>query len=181
MKKMILAATALSLMAAPAFAAPVTGTVNLSGTVNAKCSPSSGGATTVTIPVDLSNADGTLNTGAVNAITASVTGSGVCNGVNTFIELDASPLVGSVAVPSGATAFANVINYTAVMGITGYAQGGNTWSNSTTAAATTGVLGLVNATAVSLDINDAALPGSATLLVAGTYTGSVTVKVTPAV
>lgn len=180
MKKLLLAATALSLMAAPAFAQSAT--INLSGEVVAKCSPSGTfGPIPLPVTADLSNATGGLNAALINALTVGQTGAGVCNGVDTKITVTATPLTGSNPPPASApAAFTNIINYTAAVVVSGYTQFPGPFTDSTTTTTgTTSNLGLVNATGVAVNIDDAALPEGASILIAGDYKGSVTIAVTP--
>lgn len=183
MKKLLIAATALSLMAAPAFAAPTTASIVINGSVTAKCDPTGAiPALTVTIPGDLSTNTGGLNAGLINALTGSGTGTGVCNGVNTTYSITATPLTGS-NVPSAAAiaaGFTNIINYQLALSLTGYASGTtNPTYTVNTGTPLTGTLGLANVTGGSFDVNGAALPSGASILVAGAYTSTVTLTVTP--
>jgi len=185
MKKLLLAATALSLMAAPAFAAdpaPPSATTSFTGTVGASCTTFVGGPVALGA---LTTGQGTLNTGAVNR-TFTLPGPFVCNGVGTTVTVNADPIARpGFTLPEGAAAagFAASIDYTATISwpeASSYTSSGvYSVPNATTASsATSQVIGLARATTGSLVITGAAPAGGATNLIAGTdYAGQVVITV----
>jgi hypothetical protein len=187
MKNLLIAVTALATLAsAPAFAAPQTGTITYTGTVAAACSAVS--PTTATIALGaLSTGVGAFNASVVNALSGNYGATITCNGAGTTIAMTANQITGSVSVPSGApAAFANQINYDATLGIVsgGYAQ--NPASPGVLVTDSTGGLGASQAVGllmsnISFDLDNAALPSGASVLVAGNYSGSTTITLTPGI
>jgi hypothetical protein len=184
MKNLLIAATALATLAsAPAFAQQ-TGTVTFTGTVAAACTAVS--PTTATIPLGaLSTGVGAFNASVVNNAGGAYGSTITCNGAGTKLDMTANQITGSVGVPSGAPAiFTNQIDYTAELETvgTGYAQSpaapGVLVSDTTGGSGGSQTVGLLS-TNVLLDLSGAALPSGASVLVAGNYTGSVTITLTP--
>lgn len=191
MKKLLFAgACAAALMGAPA--AAQTGTINITGTVAARCAivgGSSGSTFTDNVNLgELAKSDGTLETsGTLTARFTSTTTSGtpafrvVCDSANPSVAVDATELTTPGAPPTG---YNNRIDYVARVNVT-TAGGGNVLvSNATTGAATaptplgapiSGAPG--NNISVNADTFSTPTPGA--LLVAGTYTGNILVTVTP--
>jgi type 1 fimbria pilin len=186
MKNLLIATAVLATLAsAPAFAntAPQNGTVTFTGTVAAACSAVS--PTTATIPLGaLSNGVGTFLPGVVDSAGGTYTSSITCNGAGTKLQMTANQITGSVSVPVGApAAFTNQIDYKAELETvgTGYAQSpesaGVLVSDATGGTGGSQTIGLLMSN-VALDLSDATI-GAATTLVAGNYTGSVTITLTP--
>ena len=180
MKKIILAATALSLMAAPAFAqatagSPQTATVEISGWVNANCTGVTGG------PFELGNiggaTPGSLSTSSFNS-PASVTV--ICNGAGTQVTVEANPLTrqGTLAnpVPSGYT---TPVNYTATLDrVTGVTQA-TTAPTDTSAVSGPGTSVLAGLTNGTFRLIASSLTAGTDLVVAGNYAGTTSVVVSP--
>jgi hypothetical protein len=173
------AATASALLiSSAAFAqAPI----NMNGNISPNCTvltlaPTSVDLGTISDPT----APGALDASKVNGATASVTPSITCNGGGTTLSIDADPLQGPT-LPTNATGsgFSNLVNYTATINkvATGFVQNMPAGiSNSTTAAgASSGTVGLIAST-FSVNLSGAAAAG---ILIAGGYSGSVTITLTP--
>lgn len=187
MKKIILAATALSLMAAPAFAAttpptapPQTNTITLTGSVAPACSTL---AQTGTVALDaISTGVGVLKR---DAIERSLGGpiDFTCNGAKTTVSVDADPLenktVVSIDEKAATEGFTRIVNYTATITLTGYNSGGiTTIANGTgDTSPTSRQIGLAKG-AGSIALSNASI-GTSTNLVAGNYEGKVVVVLTP--
>ena len=182
MKKLLLAATALSLMAAPAFAqsgpsaAPAsTATVNITGWVNASCTAVTGG------PFALNNISGatpgSLSTDSFTSTAIPVT----CNGANTTVTVEAEPLKRTGTPITPPAGFTTTINYTATLGM---APGGVTQATTaptdTSAAGGPGTTVLVGLTNGNFNLVVSALNATG-LVVAGSYAGDTKVVVTPGV
>lgn len=181
-----LAATA-AFVAAPALAQSSANVV-INGSIQAKCSTFSSFAdATKTIPA--ASFEDASNVGALAA--AFTGGSGIaitntvstvtCNGAGTQITVDATAMTGPT-LPSGAGAagFSNAINFLATVSKdpTGFAQnvtGNVIATNDTTAVPTTATVGLL-ASKLNVSVSNAVAGG---ILVAGDYSGSVAVNLTP--
>jgi hypothetical protein len=127
------------------------------------------------------NSPGALNAAAVNKPLSGTTPSITCNGGGTTLSIDANPLTGPV-LPSGSAAFfSNIVNYTATINKSGSGDfvqsiASTGISNASSAAsATSATIGLV-AGNFSIELSGAAAAGT---LVAGGYTGTVTIALTP--
>jgi len=183
MKKLIWSAlfAATPFAAAPAFA-QTSGTVDVTGTVAARCSaitPISGSITlgelaTATGKVDPAFAG---NTGGLSRNFTIV-----CNGANPKLSVNARPLVNAAAStsPSGYT---NIVHYTATLTAAG-ATGGSTSvaDQSLSTGATTGQVGdRLSAVAnnVSLTIGSGVTTESTAILDAGSYAGNVEIIIAP--
>ncbi len=173
MRKILLAATAAAaLSAVPASAQSVTGTVNITGSVAAKCKFVT---SSQDLPLgELADADGGLDTTKVDGQTRTLTG--WCNNSAATLSVKATALTGDQPVTSGAeAAFTDTVNYTASV-----SANGKSFSDISTDA--------VASTAANVDMfsgNIAVTLGSSTAaskkLVAGAYTGKVEVFLSPTV
>lgn len=184
MKKLVLSAvaTAAAFIAMPAFA-QATGTVDVSGTVAARCTAVTPISGSITLG-ELAKADGTVDTafsGNSGGLARSFTVR--CNGANPQLSVNARPLVNAAAAntPNG---YANTVHYTATL-TAGMAKGGNTSvaDQSLSAGATTGLIGdrlAANANNVTLAIANGQTTNSTAILEAGTYTGNVEIIIAPA-
>lgn len=187
MKKIALVALlAGAAFATPAAAAPaptsVTGTITLTGHVDAKCFVQPDNGSTFSNSVDftaLDAADGTLRTGLDTAFgTKSFTVK--CTSSNPNISVTANPLATGSGAP--AAGYDNSIDYSASVAVT-TTTGTTTVTDATGGAATTGAAGapLKNqASNVNITTSGYHTDTATDLLVAGTYNGSIVVVISPA-
>ncbi|MEN9718666.1 MAG: hypothetical protein RIQ99_1544 [Pseudomonadota bacterium] len=172
-KSMILAAPLL-LVASPASAQSVTGTVNIDGSVAARCLFAIPNATIHLNEIAQGGSGagaGTLNTAAVNGQTATL--DAWCNGSASTMAVETTALTlqsPPASIPSG---FVSTVDYTA--DATASTATG-TDSSLTPGAGTPVTVGLFNSP-INVALKNAAT--AAGLLVAGTYTGNVKVTLTP--
>ncbi|KQY75387.1 hypothetical protein [Brevundimonas sp. Root1423] len=170
MTKYLLAGTAMALLL-PAAAFAQDGTVNINGSVAAKCVIAS--SATITLN-ELADADGLYNLAADGK---SATLNAWCNGAASTISVVATAITlqGGPAVQPG---FTDAIQYTATASVAPAAGGSVSVTDSTVAAA-------APAATVGLFSNNitVALSASGTnggKLIAGSYTGNVVVTLAPA-
>ncbi|NJR20262.1 MAG: hypothetical protein HC777_01405 [Hyphomonadaceae bacterium] len=179
MKNIMIAALAISAISAPAFAQTATVTVN--GVVDAACTV--GLASTETISVGTIPSSGPAVVALLNAFEGARPGRVVCNGMGTTLTASVTPFTGDRAAPdraSLAAGFTNVINFTVDLKSStgGYVQfpASRTaviTADTTATAPAQQTVGLVNST-FEVDVNNAALLGNATTLIAGNYTSTIT-------
>lgn len=169
--------------ATPAFAQTASGSVDVTGTVAARCTAVTPISGSIALG-ELAKADGTIDTafsGNTNGLSRSFTIR--CNGANPQLSVNARALVNAAATNSP-TGYTNTVNYTAsVAAMT--AVGGTTTvaDQSATAGATVGLLGnriAAVANNVTLTVGTGATTNATAILEAGTYTGAVDIIVTPA-
>ena len=189
MKKIaFLAAAACAAIAAPAMAqSSATGTITLNGTVANKCSVTSAPAGSTFAQTvnfgELAQANGTLRSGLAGEFTtAAVQATVVCNTGTPKVAVDANPMVNvTTAAPTG---YANTINYTASVAVTATGANAGPFTNSTLAAAAPATAvgsALANsANNVVITTNTYATPAATDILVAGSYTGTIVVVISPA-
>lgn len=159
MKKLLMAAVALTAMSTtPAFAQSATFTV--SGSVDAVCSFTGG---SITFPTIATEADGTI-TASQSASSAAQTGF-YCNGAGTSLTLAHSALTNAATPGVG---FTSTIDYTPVAVLDGVDQQTGDGTNSTFGA---------QAGSLVVDARDLSATGK---LMAGSYSGSITLTLTPA-
>jgi hypothetical protein len=186
MKKFaFLAAATAAVLATPAMAQNVTGTITLNGTVASKCTVTSApaGATfaqTVNFG-ELAQADGTLRSGLSTDFSATpVQATVVCNTATPKISVDANPMVNSATAAAG---YANTINYTASVAVATTGANAGPFTNATTAApgaATAIGSELANsANNVVVTTTGYATPNGTDILVAGSYTGNIVIVISP--
>lgn len=195
MKKLVFAAlVASAAIASPAAAQVVTGTVNITGSVPAKCTvlaPTAGSTFGGTVAMgDLSQANGTLKpTGTLSATFGSVNAAAlvakvVCTSANATVSVTSTPLVS----PSGAgapTGYSNRVDFQADVTFSRASLAALVVSDdSATAAATTSALGgRLDASAannVSIAATNWRTPSATDILTSGTdYSGSIVVTITP--
>lgn len=145
--------------------AGVNGTLHISGTVDSACSA---GSWDTSIPLgNIIKSDGTLDTSKVEGKSNQSAVKFWCNSPTSQYTVVVNPLVGSNSA-GNAQGFSNQVTYTVGTNLPGdHADG----------AAHT--LGLFN-NYVNIQLhNPATVGGASTLLVAGSYAGSVVVTVTP--
>ncbi|MFM5893072.1 MAG: hypothetical protein ACKOQM_01385 [Novosphingobium sp.] len=184
MKKIaFLAAATAAVLATPAMAQNVTGTITLQGNVAAKCSVTPGNGSTFAQTVDfleLAQANGTLRTGlATDFGTRSATV--VCNTGTPKISVDANPLATGASAPGG---YSNTINYTASVAVNTTGANAGPFSNASNAAplAATSIGGgsLANAANnINITTSGYATTNLTDILVAGAYTGNIVVVISP--
>lgn len=184
MKKLLFAALTASaaLIAIPASAQSVSGNINLSGTVAAKCTAAGGLDDSINLG-ELAIADGTVN----SALSANVGGLSrsftvTCTSSNPQISVDAAPLVNS-AVLSPTAGYTNTVHYTATMSAS-KAGGGTTSAidTSNVSGATTALVGdhLANgANNIVVTVSNGNTTNATDLLEAGSYAGVIALTVSP--
>ncbi len=186
MKKFAIIALAASaaIASTPAYAAgEVTGTINLSGSVAPKCFVNPGAGSTFSDSVnfnELAAANGTLRTGLDTDFNAAVENVTVlCTSAAPLISIDAAPLA---SVTTADTGYDNSIDYKAVVKLDtlgGFVTKDNdsasaALANSPIGYRLTNGSGNVNITATNFRTNAAT-----DLLVAGSYSGSITIVIAP--
>jgi hypothetical protein len=191
MKNLIIAATALATLAsAPAFAqvttapATATATVTFTGNVTAACSVTN--ATAAVNLGTLTTGVGALNASAVNIAFPAVVAPITCNGAGTKVQVTANQITrnGPSLITTAATiaGFTDAIDYTATIGLTGYSSAGvTTIVDATSTLSSPETVGFLSLSGGTLTLSGASLPGTATTLIAGPYTGSVGVTIAPGV
>lgn len=183
MKKLLLSALVLgsAFGATPVFA-QAAGSVDVTGTVAARCSAVTPITGSITLG-ELAKADGTVDpsfAGNTGGLSRNFTVR--CNGANPKITVDAKPLVNAAATnsPNGYT---NTVHYTATLVATG-AKGGTTpvADQSLTSGATSAQVGdrlAATSNNVTLTVGSGMTADSAAILDAGTYAGKVEVTIAP--
>lgn len=186
MKKFaFLAIAASAAIASPATAQNVTGTINLTGKVDAKCSVTSspaGSTFTDTVPFgELSQANGTLRSGlATDFGTRSATV--VCNTGTPTISVDSTALATTATAAAG---YSNTINFNANVVVATTAANSGPFQNDSTAAplAATAIGGgsLANSSGnIQITTNNYRTTNLTDILVASpTYTGSIKIVIAP--
>lgn len=184
MKKIVLSALVLgsALASAPVFAQTVTGSVDVTGTVAARCSAVTPITGSITLG-ELAKADGTVDpsfAGNTGGLSRNFTIK--CNGANPKITVDAKPLVNAAATnsPNGYT---NTVHYTATLVAMG-AKGGTTSvaDQSLSSGATSGQVGdrlAAVSNNITLTVGAGATADSTAILDAGTYAGKVEITIAP--
>jgi hypothetical protein len=194
MKKIALvsAAALAAAIATPASAAvgDVTGTVNITGSVAAKCLVVTGAGTSSTFGTtvalgELAQADGTMKTDLATTF-GTVGGAGlsakvVCTTANPTISVDADPITSATAAGTG---YDNSIDFQANVAVTTLSANASPYSNDSAAAAGSATaLGsrLANtATNVTISASNFRTNNLSDLLVAATdYAGKITVVIAP--
>jgi len=174
MRKLLILAVPLALMASPAFAQSATGTVSIDGSVAGRCLFTTPSATISLGELALGGAGGTagkLDTTKVDGQTRTLVG--WCNSSAATMTVTTTELTN---VASAATGFDNRVDYTA----TAVANAVNANDSSLTpASGTASAVGLFTGNIV-VTLSASSTPNSA-LLVAGTYTGKVEVTLSPTV
>lgn len=170
-KSLLFAAAPIALMASPALAQDSTGTVDISGSVAGRCLFTTDNASIILGELALPGTDtsaGKLKASMVNGRNATLVG--WCNNAASTMEVEATKLVNPATAASG---FTNAVDYTATA-----------TANEVDATDTTTVEGAGDAEDVGMftgnilvTLSDAATDGG--LLVAGDYTGQVTVTLKP--
>ncbi len=207
MKKLVLAAMAAStaLIAVPASAQtppPVTGTVNVTGSVTNRCSVvAPGGASSSsfsgTIALGtLDDPDGTLRDNLIGSTTGSpadslhVTARVVCNTAAPVVSISATAMQISGGTLTGGTGYSDTINYTAQVEVdkvggtsefrrydtaTSAAPAGSSATGALTASIHPGAADNVDVSVFGLASEGA----NTNILAAGSYLGVVTVTISP--
>jgi hypothetical protein len=196
MKKILLtalaAASALAI-ATPAAAQSVTGIVNITGNVAAKCIVVDDGNPTGadfggTVALgELAQANGTMATDLATRFNA-VSNNGqlqykiVCNSANTSVAVDADPIVAATGLAQ--TGYANRVDYKASVAVALVGGPGTTVENDSAAVATGAVNqgGRLAATGTNITVtaSNFRTPNVGDIMVADTtYTGKITIVVSP--
>jgi hypothetical protein len=184
MNKFAFAALAVAASAAitgPALA-QATGSVDVNGTVSARCSAASPISGNITLG-ELSKADGKVDAAfAGNTGGLSRNFTVVCNGASPRLSVNALPLV-NAASANPPTGYTNTVHYTATLSAMN-ASGGttNVANQSSTTGATTGnVSGRLAAVQnnISLTVGSGITGDSNAMLEAGAYAGRIEVVVSP--
>jgi hypothetical protein len=182
-----IAATTVIAGSAFAQAAAVTGSVEVKGTVGAKCRVAPGAGSTFSGVIDfgaLDKADGTLDTAKADQNASVVTGAFrvLCSGGATNATISATPMINTATAPAGYT---NTVGYTATATIS-LAGGGSAAPTIASGLTPTGAtsaatpLGLLSAAAgPNIVVSAGTLASSGDVLVAGSYTGNITVTINP--
>lgn len=189
MKRILLAAASIAAIASPALADPTTSPLNTSvtvnGTVQARCEFQGAeglGSYTVTVPeaafLDMDN--GQLRSALQNGVSGALTGVTMwCNGAGTDVALSASPFGNTSADVNNAN-FADRVDYALSVGLTGVGSLNVNTSSANKGAfasqAFSNVGPFIGSPAVAFDIVD-----DNRILVAGNYSGTVALTVTPGI
>lgn len=184
MKKLLFTALVAgsALWAIPASAQSTSGTVNLSGTVAAKCTSAGGLSDNINLG-ELAIANGTVNSSFssnVGGLTRSFTVT--CTSANPQISVDAAPLV-NAAVLAPTSGYTNTVHYTATM-TASKAAGGSTSAidTSNVAGSTASSVGghLANgANNIVVTVSNGNTTSATDLLEAGSYAGTISLTVSP--
>ena len=184
MKKLVVSALMFGsvLAAVPAFA-QTSGSVDVTGTVAARCTAVTPISGSITLG-ELAKADGTVDpafSGNTGGLSRNFTIK--CNGANPKVSVEAKPLVNAAATnsPNGYT---NTVHYTATVVATG-AKGGSTTvtDQSLSSGATSGQVGdrlAATSNNISLTVGSGLTSDATAILDAGTYAGKVEITVAPA-
>lgn len=181
-------ALATALAAAPASAQSVSGTVTINGTVGEKClvtdtgsNPNADFGGVVNLGA-LDDTDGTLRTIAPISASGDLANLGfrvVCTTANPLVSVTAAPLTTAATPPTG---YANRVDFTADVDFD-TVSGTDQYQAVTDGIATVGgnlsdrlATGLDN---VRVDLSGFNTPGADDVLVAGSYTGSVSITISP--
>ncbi len=168
------AAIAVAAVATPSFAAPVTGTVDITGSVAPRCKFTTANAE-VLLGELADNANGGLNATIVNGNLRTL--KGWCNNAAATVSVKATAITGDQPVTSGAEAsFTNTINFTA----TAVANGKPPFTDDSTDA-DAGLAQNVNMFSGDIEVTLSGADAAGKLLVAGDYTGKVEVILSPTV
>lgn len=187
---------ALASATAPALAQTVTGTVNLTGIVQGRCSVVAvGGAAsssfTGTIALGtLDEADGTLAPGLETSVSASPNGTSVtsrvvCTSASVALAIAADSLAAGTRGTTPASGYSNEIDYTAEMQVALASGGSGVVTFNTATGATSSSSANVSRLAaagnnVTVKAYGFATKGSSSnLLVAGSYASTITVNIQP--
>ena len=182
MNKMILAALAASsaLIAVPAAAQSASGTVNVTGSVQAKCTAITPITGTITLN-ELALANGTVDSAfSSNTGGLSRTFTVRCTSANPGLSVTSVPLT---TTSTGTPGYTGTVHFTSTLNVA-KAGGGNATvvDTSNVAAATTGSVGdrLANSNDnVVIAISNGNTTNAADLLEAGSYTGSIAITISP--
>lgn len=196
-KTLLLAAIGAAAISGQASAQTVTtGTVNVTGNVAGRCSvvPAGGTATqsfsgTIALGT-LDESDGTLATALENTTNAApgatpVTTRVVCTAASVGLSITSDTLASGSRLTAPDTGYANQIDYTAEMAVALAAGGEGTVAYNTSAggAPSSATVGRLAATGNNVTVRAYGFQsrgGSAKLLVAGSYTSTITVNIQPA-
>ncbi len=180
-----LSAIAASMAGGTAFAQPIadppaTAEVQITASSLAACEIK-GTFVAINVGDMLNKSNGGLNASTVNGKSTSISGTVLCNGVNSTLEVTAAPITALNALPPDAdkAGFTNQVDYTATASLSGGVSSEGAFAiadKSGVVGGTSSKVGLLTANAGQfvVTLSDAALPGSAKYLMADKYSGSVT-------
>ena len=185
MKKFVIAAaaaTSLGLIASPAAAQSASGTVNVTGSVAAKCTASTPIGGNIVLN-ELAQSDGTVDSAFSNASNLFLDFTVRCTSPNPGLSLNATALAnGTTGAGNG---YADTVHYTSTLAAQ-KAGGGVASINYTTAdvlpAASTGAIGdrLANVgDNIRVTVSNGTTTNTGDLLTAGSYSGTITLTVSP--
>lgn len=174
MRKLVMLATPLALLASPALAQTATGTVAIDGSVAGRCLFTTPNQTISLGELALAGTGSTagkLDTSKVNGKTATLVG--WCNNAAATMAVTTTQLTNSA---TAATGFDNRVDYTATAAANSVSA---TDSSLTAGAGTAATVGMFTGNVV-VTLSASSTPTSG-LLVSGTYTGNVSVLLSPTI
>lgn len=188
--KLALATLSIIAIASPAAAQSVSGTVNITGSVAAKCLvlPGAGNSFGTLVALgELAQADGRLATDLSSRF-SSIGGAGltarvVCTSANPTVSVDALEITSTTPATTGYT---NRIDFAAKVAVTLTPSGSQTITNdsrdpATLATPLTARLANNGASNVTITADTFGTPAPTDLLVAGSYTGRIDIVIAPGV
>ena len=184
MKKLaLIAMTAAAAIASPAMAQNVTGTINLTGSVAAKCFVVPGNGATFGEPVafgELAQADGTVRTDLATAF-ATRSATVKCTSAAPTISVDSTALA---TTATGAAGYDNSIDFTASVAVTTVGANAGPFTNDSAnialAATPIGNPLANSASNINITTSNYRTNTATDLLVASpTYTGSIVIVIAP--
>jgi hypothetical protein len=199
MRHLLLSATALSaLMAAPALAQSSTATVNANGTINAGCSALTIASNFVLNDMGAAGSVGVLNASVFSGASALASSNITCNGVGTTLGIESTPVQLTTVAnriaensPEALAGFSSRVDYTAtverpvgtyvgLLSSSPVTTVGTVGSDASAASGASTVTPGLIAGPLNIKLGSAAIGAGGTTLVAGAYSGSVTLTLTPA-
>lgn len=188
MKKIaLIAMTAAAAIATPAMAQNATGTINITGSVAPKCfviGGATGSTFTANVPMgELAQADGTLKTSADLSATFAEKGGAaldarvLCTSATPGVSVKAEPLVNTADAGTG---YDNSVDYQADVAFTLVGGTDQSVSDASTdeLATTDQLTARLNGTGTNVRVRTSEWSADGTL-VAGSYTGKITVVISP--
>lgn len=181
MRKLViaaLAATAMGIVAPPAAAETAAGTVNVAGTVAAKCTALTpiGGSIVLN---ELSQADGRVDGAFSNATNKHLDFTVRCTGPNPTLSLGATPLVNTAA--SAGNGYTDTVHYWAQLRATRVSGTHTLVGSSPLDAFSSPIFGTLANTDgnIRITVSSGWTANATDLLTAGSYSGTITISVSP--
>ena len=159
----------VAISASPALAAGDTKEYPVTASVAAKCTAQTGSTNELDFGALTTNADGTLSGSYTKSFSKAAF---VCNGAATTIDATATPMTNAVTPTS--SDFTDTINYGVKIELGDYTGTFETTGSGIAGATLGEQAGTLKVTADSL------APASSKALIAGDYTGAITITITPA-